>query len=493
MKNTERKYLYGILGLGLLLRVLLLNSRSIQYDDAFSILLSERSLGEIVSGTAADTMPPLYYFLLHFWMMVSGNIWWLRLLSVGLNMGSIVLLYSLVSNLLGTRSALWAVFLAAISPIQIYHAQDLRMYALLAFCQMAYLWFFATIWMIHSSGKEISRWFWAGLAVSGALAMYCHNLAGFILIAPNIFLLVKRKWRLLLPLCIAQAAIALLAAPWLLMVPGQIEKIQGAFWTPRPGLVEVLQALVLFTASLPLPGVWFVIALVLSLYILVIVSLELVRVKGKRENVLFLIVMGLTPPVLLFVLSYLMRPVFVPRGFLIFGFMYAGLAGHVIAQGWKKKIGMFIMGSFVAASLISLPYQQTFRQFPRSPFAEAVAMLETEMQPGDRLIHDNKLSSFPFLVYAPDIEQEFIADEAGSHNDTLANASQEAMQLFPSADVAQAAEGADRVYFVVFAQAIAEYEEMQGTDHPQLAWLGEHYRQTDVTVFNDLEVYRFEN
>ncbi len=63
----------------------------------------------------------------------------------------------------------------------------------------------------------------------------------------------------------------------------QIEKIQGAFWTPRPGLVEVLQALVLFTASLPLPGVWFVIALVLSLYILVIVSLELVRMKGKGK------------------------------------------------------------------------------------------------------------------------------------------------------------------------------------------------------------------
>ncbi len=245
------------------------------------------------------------------------------------------------------------------------------------FWQMAYLWFFAKIWMISFRlERKFPGGFGLGLAVSGALAMYCHNLAGFILIAPNIFLLVKRKWRLLLPLCIAQAAIALLAAPWLLMVPGQIEKIQGAFWTPRPGLVEVLQALVLFTASLPLPGVWFVIALVLSLYILVIVSLELVRVKGKRENVLFLIVMGLTPPVLLFVLSYLMRPVFVPRGFLIFGFMYAGLAGHVIAQGWEKKIGMFIMGSFVAASLISLPYQQTFRQFPRSPFAEAVAMLE---------------------------------------------------------------------------------------------------------------------
>lgn len=492
MKFSERKYLYGILGLGLLLRVLLLNSRSIQYDDAFSILLSGRSLGEIVAGTAADTMPPLYYFLLHYWMMVSAKLWWLRLLSVALNMGSIILLYGLVSNLLGTRSALWAAFLAAISPIQIYHAQDMRMYALLAFWQLAYLWVFGKIWLHHSREEKISLWLWAGLAVSGALAMYCHNLAGFIIIAPNIFLLMKRKWRLLFNLCIAQAAIALQAAPWLLMVPGQVEKIQGAFWTPRPGLVEVLQALVLFTASLPLPGIWFGIALVLSLYLAVLVILELSRMKADQENILFLAVMGLTPPVLLFVLSYLMRPVFVPRGFLIFGFMYAGLAGHVIAQSWEKKIGIFVMGSFILASLIALPYQQTFRQFPRSPFAEAVAMLEEEMQPGDRLIHDNKLSSFPFLVYAPDIEQKFIADEAGSHNDTLAYPSQVAMQLFPAVDVAQAAGGADRVYFVVFTQAIEEYEVLQGIPHPRLAWLEENYELIDVAAFNDLEVYRFE-
>ena len=492
MKFSERKYLYGILGLGLLLRVLFLNSRSIQYDDAFSILLSGRSLGEIVMGTAADTMPPLYYFLLHFWMMVSEKLWWLRLLSVALNMGSIILLYGLVSNLLGTRSALWAAFLAAISPIQIYHAQDVRMYALLAFWQMTYLCFFGKIWFHYYSEKKISPWLWAGLAVSGALAMYCHNLAGFIIIAPNIFLLLKRKWRLLFKLCIAQMAIALLAAPWLLMIPGQVEKIQGAFWTPRPGLVEVLQALVLFTASLPLPGIWFVVALILSLYLAVLVILELARMKTDKENILFLAVMGLTPPVLLFVVSYLMRPVFVPRGFLVFGFLYAGLAGHVIAQGWEKKVGIFVMGSFVLASMIALPYQQTFRQFPRSPFAEAVAMLEEQMQPGDRLIHDNKLSSFPFLVYAPDIEQEFIADDAGSHNDTLAYASQEAMQLFPAVDVAQAAEGANRVYFVVFTQAIEEYELLQGTLHPRLAWLREHYQQMDVKVFNDLEVYRFE-
>jgi len=491
MKSAERKYLFGILGLGLLLRVLLLNSRSIQYDDAFSVLLSGRSLGEIVAGTAADTMPPLYYFLLHFWMLLGKQLWWLRLLSVLLTMGTILFLFSLVNDLLGERSALWAAFLLAISPIQIYHAQDLRMYALLAFCQMAYLWFFGRVWLAHRESKMIVWWNWAGLAVSGALAMYCHNLAGFIIIAPNIFLLIKRRWKLLLRLCIAQACIALLAAPWLLMVPGQVQKIQGAFWTPRPGLVEVLQALVMFTASLPLPGIWFAIALMLSLFILVIVVLELVRMKDDGENILYLLVMGLTPPVLLFVLSYVMRPVFVPRGFLIFGSIYAALAGHMIATGWEKKIGIFVLGCFVAASLISLPYQQTFRAFPRSPFKEAVEMLENEMQPGDQLVHDNKLSAFPFLIYAPEIEQEFIADEPGSHNDTLAYPSQEAMQLFPAADIEEAAEGADRVYFVVFSQAIEEYELLEG-EHPYLAWLAANYTETGVTVFNDLEVYQFE-
>lgn len=59
------------LALGAVLRLIGSGSRSLQYDDTFSIFLSARSLPEILSGTAADTMPPLYYFLLHFWLGIS--------------------------------------------------------------------------------------------------------------------------------------------------------------------------------------------------------------------------------------------------------------------------------------------------------------------------------------------------------------------------------------------------------------------------------------
>ncbi|MDO8969156.1 MAG: glycosyltransferase family 39 protein, partial [Saprospiraceae bacterium] len=139
MSRSNRWWLLGILLLGLLLRCIGLQERSIAYDDAFSIFLARQSLPNIITGTAADTMPPLYYFLLHGWIQSGGlGLAWLRLLSVLLNLGGVLFLYGITVRLAGDRAGLWAAFLSAISPLQIYHAQDLRMYALLVLCQLGY-------------------------------------------------------------------------------------------------------------------------------------------------------------------------------------------------------------------------------------------------------------------------------------------------------------------------------------------------------------------
>jgi hypothetical protein len=65
----------AILLFGLALRLAGINSRPLFYDEAFSYFLSIQSFPKIVQGTAADTMPPLYYFLLHFWTMVGKSVW----------------------------------------------------------------------------------------------------------------------------------------------------------------------------------------------------------------------------------------------------------------------------------------------------------------------------------------------------------------------------------------------------------------------------------
>ncbi len=490
MTSRTRWGLAGILLFGFGLRCIALQSRGIAYDDAFSILLSEKSLAAIVQGTAADTMPPLYYFLLHFWMQIGGiGLGWLRLLSVILNMASLVVLFVLVRALVDDSAGLCAVFLGAISPLQIYHAQDLRMYALLALAQLTYCWFFIRIW--RHTGPRPPWGDWLGLAVSGAVAMYTHNLAVFVLAIPNVYLLVRRQWRPLRDLLLAQLVIGLLALPWLVQVPGQIDKIQRAFWTPRPGLVEVIQSIILFTTNLPLTDFWLSAGLAISLAVFIFIVWQGIRLIRERKLPGFLTMLVFLPPILLFAASYIMRPVFVTRGFLAAALGYLGLAGTIVTRRWPVVPAGLILAGFVAGAAIGLPINYFYDGFPRSPFQPAMETLREQIQPGDQIIHDNKLSFFPSRYFAPDLPMNFLADAPGSENDTLAPASQQAFELYPQADMEHAVGIAQRVFFVVFGTTLQEYQQTNLLDHPQLAWLKTRFKENVVTHYGDLLVYEF--
>jgi 4-amino-4-deoxy-L-arabinose transferase-like glycosyltransferase len=480
-----------ILALAAGLRLVAIESRGLQYDDAFSIFLSQQGLGQIISGTSADTMPPLYYFLLHFWMVFGQSVWWLRLLSLLLGLCAVFLTYLWGKDLFGEKAGLWAAFLAAISPLQIYHAQDLRMYALLETAQVGYAFCFTRLYQLEGEDKKSLPWkWWAGLILSGAAALYSHNLAGFVLIVPTLFLIFCRRWRLLAKLLVSQLFLGLLFLPWLVMLPGQIAKIQRAFWTPPPGLAEIIQAVILFHSNLPLP-VWALwVVAILSVQIMVLAALETWRDQGVREKLGLLVSFTLLPPLILFGISYLMRPVFVPRGFLMCSLAYYLLVGRVVQRSWPK-LGAFLIGAFVLCSLLALPSQYFFNAFPRSPYREAVNYLESVYQPGDGIVHDNKLSYFPAHYYAPNLPQKFIKDQAGSFNDTLAFASQQAMGIYPDETIQTAAGSGSRVYFLVFKQTLVEYQQGGAGDHPALIWLRSQYPQEQKRDFNDLEVYVF--
>ena len=212
------------------------------------------------------------------------------------------------------------------------------MYALLAFSELAYMLFFSRIWRHDDNSRAVWK-NWLGLILSGIVAMYTHNLAAFWLVVPLIILVFTREWRKCGKMLLALAAIGMVALPWLIKIPGQIDKIQTAFWTPRPGLIEIFQSVLLFNATLPLPQPWLLICAILSVQILVLVWFEVIRGIKTGSNLLLLIGFAILPPLLLFLVSYLIRPVFVTRGFLAASFAYYGLAGYVISVGWKRHVG----------------------------------------------------------------------------------------------------------------------------------------------------------
>jgi 4-amino-4-deoxy-L-arabinose transferase-like glycosyltransferase len=484
--------LAAVLLMALLLRLINLDGRSLAYDDVFSIFLARRPLPEIVAGTAADTMPPLFYFLLHFWLLLGSSVWWIRLLSVLIGLSALALFFLTVQAWLGRPTAAWAALLFAISPLQIYHAQDVRMYALMLLGQVGYAFFFTRLWFASQAGDSAVRptrwWDWAGLVLFGVIAMYSHNLAVFPLLAADLFLLLRRQLRLLARLVLAQLLIALAFLPWLLLLPGQLEKINRAFWTPRPGLLEVVQAVLLWHAALPLPMLLMALAVLLSFWVLALTVLEVAKGGPGAPGVAFFACLALLPPVLLFAISYVMRPVFVTRGFLAASLGYYALVAFAISRAWQRGGGKLIAGAFLLAALISLPGQWFFSAFPRSPYRQAVADLQHTAAPTAVVIHDTKLSYFPAAFYAPGLPQVFLADAPGTFNDTFAPASQQAMQVFPQPDLASAVGDSRDVYFITFSQVYDEYS-LQGIQPPpNVQWLMDHFILAGKARYNDLIV-----
>ncbi len=479
--------LASLMGIGLLLRMIALSTRGIWYDDAFSFFLARRDLDSIVKGTAADTMPPLYYFALHLWTMVSTHLVHLRLLNVLISIATISLTFKLANSLFDVPVAAAAALLTAVSPFHIYHAQELRMYGFLCLNLLLYLTFFSHIYL----DRHRRAWpHWVGLIAAGTLAMYSHNLAAFTLLSADLLLLLQRRWRLLGRLILAQMGILLLASPWLVMVPGQIAKIQRAFWTPRPGLLELVQALVTFHTDLPVPRKMLAMAVAVAILFLAIVCYELARSWRRDARIQLLTTFACFPPLLIFALSYVMRPLFVPRGFILSSSAYYILAAVILAGRAPRFMRSVLLVSFVLAALLALPSKYTFDEFPRSPFRPAAKFLRAQLKTDDVILHDNKLSYLPMHYYARDLPQAFLPDEPGSHNDTLAPPTQDAMMIWPVEGLQDVSESASRLWFVFFTRAVDEWEE-RGKEHPVLKRLEQEWHAVDRLTFNDLEVILF--
>ncbi len=479
-----------ILLVAALVRLIYSTSRGIWYDDAFSILLSQQSLDQIVAGTAADTMPPLYYFLLHFWMSISSSVFYIRLLNIILGLLVLYVVFCFGKEISGSLTGWTAALLTAFAPIQVYHAQEVRMYIILELSLLVYAWM---SWRIFVSGntRKIN---WIIIIAGGVGAFYSHNLAIFILIVPDIILILQKQWRSLGKLITAQAVMALLFIPWLLFVPGQIEKIQTAFWTPRPGLVEIFQGIGNLYGFLPQPIIVTAIILILSLQALGMMGLQFWKNRTDRR-IKILLAWALIPPILLFITSYLMRPVFVPRAFITSGIFTYLLAG-VLAQTTIQEVGRqsFIKSGvipllFMLVSLISLPNLYRFDEFPRSPFRQAAGQLAPVCQSDCLVVHDNKLSYFPMVVYQPDLAQAYIRDEPGTHNDSLAIQSQIAMGRMASTSSIEAAGGKQEVYLIVFDRALYEYKELGLEIAPCLKSLQDEYELIDIESVGDLRIY----
>lgn len=492
-------FMGSIFLLGFALRTFALNLRGLWYDEAFAIFFAARSFGEMIAGTltqvggvAADVHPLFYYFSLHLWMQLAGDsIFAVRFYSVFFGMLTIPVVFCLARDLFGRRSGMVGALVVALAPFHIAYSQEARMYAQLGFWSA--LAFLAFVQYRHSQRKS----WWLVFVIAGAASLYSHNLAFVGWVALGIWSIIDairmRTWHLLRATVLAGTTMVVLWSPWLIVVPSQFGKIEQAYWVPVPSLVTFLQTLLVFTFDFDnatAPRTLFPVLLFGALILPIFLMLEIRRHTHTkvRASLAFAATMAVLPIALLFLLSQ-WRPVYIIRVLIPAFIWYAILVSWLITS--TPLLTRWVLSLFLIIIVTALlPTYYAYTEFPRSPFDQAAQMLRAQIQPGDVILHDNKMSFFPMYYYDRELEQTFLADPAGSGSDTLAIPTQRALNLYATS-LETAIEGKSRVWFVIFQIAIDQASET-GQWHSNLSRFDAMMNRRQVQECGDLRIILYE-
>ncbi len=183
--TRQRFLVLTALALGFGVRVFRLDSQSLWGDEAISVSRATESLLAITQAAPHEgTLPPLYYYLLHFWQpMVGTTEFAVRYLSLIFGVLTVAVLVAAVRASAGPRPAVIAGFLASISPFWVYYSQETRMYALATFLALASTWLFLRI--VTQPSRAVSRFVCIAYVLISSLAVFSHYFAGFVLLAQN--------------------------------------------------------------------------------------------------------------------------------------------------------------------------------------------------------------------------------------------------------------------------------------------------------------------
>ncbi len=221
-----------VLLLATALRFYCLDRQSLWADEGNSVALAGRSLADITYRAAYDIHPPLYYYLLHFWVRLFGSSEFaVRSLSAVIGVLLVGLTFLLGRHFFDSQVGLVAAFLSAISPFQVYYSQEARMYILLAALSALSVYFLFRFMKEEAAdtGHRRPLLFWAGSYIlTTALSLYTHYSFPFVLLVENLVYALwpaaevwggGGRWKLVqrraLHWAALQLAVALLFLPWL--------------------------------------------------------------------------------------------------------------------------------------------------------------------------------------------------------------------------------------------------------------------------------------
>ncbi len=268
-------------------------------DEGFSYFMAKKSLWDIIILSAKDFSPPLYHFLLHFWINIFGSSEIaIRSLSIVFYWATVYVISHYLTDIfkMKLKKALFYTLLIAVNPLLVYYAFEARMYTMFAFFSVLSFYF------LYRKKTKL-------YLISSILGLYTHYF--MILVLVGQYFLVKLK----------QKTVLLTFLPWLILVLLNKGFSIDSFWIQRFPVSSLISFVGLLYTGYEREFLFYSKAILpLSLAIWSFIAFGYLYLKRNHPSQMklfkHLFIWGIMMPFFIILVSFV-KPVFLPR-YLIF-------------------------------------------------------------------------------------------------------------------------------------------------------------------------------
>ena len=365
-------------------------------DEAWTALISQLSLKEIITTTAQDFHPPFYYFLVHFWIKLFGDSEAaIRSLSILFWVLTGFIVYQLCLGFWRKRQALLATVFALTNPFIFTYAFEARSYGLLTLLTVSSMFCFLKAF------KDQKPW-GVFYLLTGVAGVYTHYYMWFVILAQGIYtLFLERTYsKRFLP---SFLGIILSYLPWLPVFLKQSRAVAQEYWIPKMDKRTHADTFVRLVAGHETGIITNLLVLAYLLIFLTRFCLWLREPRRVSKIAGFLLLWFLTPITVPTLIS-LYKPVYFYR-YLVFTSIPLALLLFLSLS--RKRL--FCLAAILIFVNLILDYQI----FTKQPLTmrEAFALIDKDSYPSDAIF--TFLPSFAEVAYYNKDQLKIIVSEEG--------------------------------------------------------------------------------
>ncbi len=396
MKLPEKSKLVfaALFILAAVLRIYDIETKNPWFDEIYSWKISCGSIPQIVSETAGDIHPPFFYIVLKFWNFIFGDtLFSMRMLSVVLGLLAMYSLFELSRFILKEDLPVFFVLLLyAISPLNVFYSQEVRMLNLNLFLSLT---------AIYCMLKYLSRPhanYGILYCLFSVLSMYTHYFGLFVFGAGVIYSLMlfykNKDRRKEMSHFFKYPAFAFgLFIPWFPLMAGQA--LSGQPWRSSQSIAQVADSVFVYFKDAFLSPYFsyesmsiLYMSHALSLGIILFLLLCLLRIINSRSY----FEIAEFPVIILFFLPLAMAIVVSFRQSIILSRYLSILLPYLLIilvafsfRFYSRKTAVSICVAIAAFSVIGLKVNYG-NQFKNNDYRKIISYIEERFEPDDMII-----------------------------------------------------------------------------------------------------------